>query len=99
MLTAVQIFNNPHVEFKAELFIVTSTIAWTYLIHAYFRKRKIEYRKFTQLGKRRRFEKTKHGAHWNSSLWNALITAIAPGRTGKRNLRFLIGIRNESSIR
>ena len=27
MLTAVQIFNNPQIEFKAELFIVTSMIA------------------------------------------------------------------------
>jgi len=26
MLTAVQIFNNPHVEFKSELFIVTTII-------------------------------------------------------------------------
>jgi hypothetical protein len=32
MLTAVQIFNNPHVEFKSELFIVTTIIAWTYLL-------------------------------------------------------------------
>ncbi len=51
MLTAVQIFNNPQVEFKAELFIVTSTIAWTYLLHAHFRKKGIEYRKFTQQGR------------------------------------------------
>jgi hypothetical protein len=32
MLTAVQIFNNPHVEFKSELFILTTIIAWTYLV-------------------------------------------------------------------
>lgn len=96
MLTAVQIFNNPHVEFKAELFIVTSTIAWTYLIHAYFHKKKIEYRRFTQLGKRRRFEKTKHGAYWNLSLWECLDHGDCPlDESVRRNLRFLIGIRNE----
>ena len=31
MLTAVKIFNNPQIEFKSELFIVTNIIAWTYL--------------------------------------------------------------------
>ena len=42
MLTAVQIFNNPQIEFKAELFIVTTVIAWTYLLHAFYRKKGIE---------------------------------------------------------
>src|SRR5690242_14593396 len=40
MLSAVQIYNNPHVEFKSELFIVTTVIAWTYLLHSYYRKRR-----------------------------------------------------------
>lgn len=40
MLTAVQIYNNPQIEFKSELFIVTTVIAWTYLLHAYFRNTK-----------------------------------------------------------
>jgi hypothetical protein len=44
MLSAVQIHNNPQVDFKAELFIVTSVIAWTYLLHAYYRKAGVEYR-------------------------------------------------------
>jgi hypothetical protein len=34
MLAAVQIHNNPQIDFKSELFIVTSVIAWTYLLHA-----------------------------------------------------------------
>lgn len=29
MLTSVQVFNNPQIEFKSELFIVTNIIAWT----------------------------------------------------------------------
>ena len=45
MLTAVQIFNNPQIDFKSELFIVTNTIAWTYLLHAYYRKKRVEYRR------------------------------------------------------
>tara|TARA_R110002096_G_scaffold377102_1_gene570981 strand:- start:596 stop:811 length:216 start_codon:yes stop_codon:yes gene_type:complete len=44
MLSAVQIFNNPNIQFKSESFIVLSNIAWMYLLHAYFRDKKIEYR-------------------------------------------------------
>ena len=55
MLTAVQIFNNPQVEFKSELFIVTTIIAWTYLLHAYYRRKGVEYRQFKQGVQRRRF--------------------------------------------
>jgi hypothetical protein len=96
MLTAVQVFNNPQVEFKAELFIVTSMIAWTYLLHAHFRKKKIEYRKFTQHGKRKRFETTRHGAYWHLSLWECLDHSDCPlDDAVKTNLRFLIGVRNE----
>jgi hypothetical protein len=43
MLTAVQIFNNPQIEFRSELFIVATVIAWTYLLHAYYRKKGIEH--------------------------------------------------------
>lgn len=96
MLTAVQIFNNPQVEFKSELFIVTSMIAWTYLMHAHYRKNGIEYRKFTQQGQRRKFEMTRYGAHWRLSLWDCLDHGECPlDEMVKTNLRFLIGIRNE----
>jgi hypothetical protein len=44
MLTAVQIYNNPQINFKSELFIVTTVVAWTYLMHAHYRKAKVEYR-------------------------------------------------------
>lgn len=36
-LAAVQIFNNPQITFKSEVFIVLMNIAWTYLLHAYYR--------------------------------------------------------------
>ena len=96
MLTAVQIFNNPQVEFKSELFIVTSMIAWTYLMHAHYRKTGVEYRKFTQHGQRRKFERTRYGAYLRLSLWECLDHADCPvDELVKTNLRFLIGIRNE----
>lgn len=39
-LAAVQIFNNPNISFKSESYVVLMIIAWTYLLHAYFRARK-----------------------------------------------------------
>nr|WP_165420428.1 DUF3644 domain-containing protein [Edaphobacter modestus] len=69
MLTAVQIYNNPQIDFKSELFIVTTVVAWTYLLHAHYRKTGVEYRQTDPLmsGKRRRFLRTKYGAvrHWS----------------------------------
>ncbi|WP_141696814.1 DUF3644 domain-containing protein, partial [Methylophaga muralis] len=52
MLAAVQIFNNPNILFKSESFVVLSIISWTYLLHAYYRSRNIEYRYFHVQGAR-----------------------------------------------
>lgn len=60
-LAAVQIFNNPNISFKSESYVVLMVIAWTYLLHAYFRDQKIEYRYCQQNGKRREFDKTEVG--------------------------------------
>ena len=49
-LNAVQTFNNPLTTFKTETFIVLMVIAWTSLLHAYYRGKKIEYRYFKQQG-------------------------------------------------
>ena len=62
MLTAVQIFNNPNIQFKSESFIVLSNIAWTYLLHAYYRDKKIEYRYYQTIGTKRKFSRTNKGA-------------------------------------
>ena len=62
MLTAVQIYNNPQIDFKSELFIVTTVIAWTYLLHAYYRKKKIDYRQLSVLSGRRKYATTPRGA-------------------------------------
>ena len=42
-LNAVQSFNNPLTTFKTETFIVLMVIAWTYLLHAYYRQNGVEY--------------------------------------------------------
>ena len=44
MIAAVHIFNSAGLHFRAELFIVTSIIAWTYLLHAYYKREGIDYR-------------------------------------------------------
>src|SRR5205823_3156470 len=66
MLAAVQLFNNPLISFKTESFIVLSQIAWIYLLHAYYRSQRIEYRYFKTVRKRRVFERNSDGSkrHW-----------------------------------
>lgn len=96
-LAAVQLFNNPLITFKSELFIVTICIAWTYLLHAYYRKKGVEYRHYNRTpGGRRRFVKTKHGADKHWELGRCLNENTCPlDKDTCNNLRFLIGLRNE----
>ena len=95
-LAAVQIFNNPNISFKSESYVVLMIIAWTYLLHAYFKKEKIEYRYFDQNGARKRFHKTKNGAHKYWELERCLNDDNSPvDRDTANNLRFLIGLRHE----
>lgn len=95
-LSAVQTFNNPLINFKSEIFIVTMCIAWTYLIHAYYRKNRIEYRYYKKTGIRKIFEKTKYRAHKYWELEKCLDSEQSPmDEDTKRNLKFLIGIRHE----
>ena len=78
MLCAVQIFNNPSILFKSETFIVLSIIAWTYLLHAYYRGEGSEYRYFTVRGKRRVFDKTKGGEYKYWELERCLNDDLRP---------------------
>ncbi len=95
-LAAVQIFNNPQINFKSEMFIVLMNIAWTYMLHAYFRKHGIEYRYFEQKGKIRRFHRTTKGAYKFWELERCLNENSCPvDSDAANNLRFLIGIRHE----
>jgi len=95
-LTAVQVFNNPNIHFKSESYVVLSIISWTYLLHAYYRANKIEYRYYKQIGKRRRFDKTKKGAFKYWELERCLNDENCPiDKIAKSNLKFLIGLRHE----
>ena len=95
-LNAIRVFNDPQVSFKSETFIVLMTIAWTYLLHAYYRGRGIEYRYFKQGPKRRVFDRTRRGAFKYWELERCLNEAQSPiDRDTANNLRFLIGLRHE----
>ncbi len=97
MLSAIQIFNNPNIQFKSESFIVLAIIAWTYLLHAYYRSNGIEYRYFEQSNKRKRFNFTKYGAYKYWELEKCLNSPESPIKDKAiiSNLKFLIGLRHE----
>ena len=95
-LAAVQIFNNPSVTFKSETYIVLMIVAWTYLIHAYYRTRKVDYRYFTQGPKRKHYDRTKNGAFKHWELERCLNDARCPlAKEVVQNLKFLIGLRHD----
>jgi len=95
-LTAIRVFNDPQVSFKSETFIVLMMIAWTYLLHAHYRGKRIEYRYYKQGPKRRTFDRTKHGAFKYWELERCLNENGSPlDRDTANNLRFLIGLRHE----
>ena len=95
-LNAVQTFNNPLVTFKTETFIVLMVIAWMYLLHAYYRHKRVEYRYYKKGPKQRKFMRTKSGAYKYWELENCLRDSACPlDEPTKLNLRFLIGLRNE----
>lgn len=96
MMAAVQIYNNPQMTFKAETFISLSIIGWTYLLHAYYRKIGVEYRYFHMNGKKKVFDRTKHGAFKHWELERCINCDESPlDRDTSTNLKFLIGIRHE----
>ena len=92
MIAAVHTFNGAGLTFRAELFIVTAVIAWTYLLHAWFRKNSIEYR-YMQDGV---VQTTKEGAERYLELGACLRHEESPVADGvKKNLEVLLAIRHE----
>ena len=88
MIAAVQTFNSAGLTFRAELFIVTAIIAWTYLLHAWFKREGVDYCYSGQ--------KTKEGADRYWELGHCLKQGRCPAKGGvARNLEFLIEIRHE----
>lgn len=95
-LSAVQIFNNPNIMFKSETYIVLMIIAWTYLLHAYYRNKKIDYRYFEEKNSRKKYDKTKRGAYKYWELERCLNDGNCPvDKDTANNLKFLIGLRHE----
>lgn len=71
-------------------------IAWTYLLHAHFRRQGVEYRYFKTAGTRKKYEKTSKGAHKHWELERCLNSQESPvDKDAANNLRFLIGLRHE----
>src|SRR5919106_4442033 len=94
MLLAVQAFNNPSAYFKAEIFIVAACIAWTYLLHAYYRLEGIEY--VYRDHKTGGVLQTKHGSPRHYDLAQCLTIPQRPLDYGVvRNLDYLLGVRHE----
>ena len=92
MIAAVHTFNSAGLFFRAELFIVTSVIAWTYLMHAYYKREGVDYR-YKKAGV---VQKTKHGADKYWELGQCLSHGGCPIEKGVvDNLHFLTEIRHE----
>lgn len=93
MVAAVHLFNGAGLTFRAELFIVTAIIAWTYLLHAWFRREGIDYRHRDAGGA---VVQTRQGEDKYWELGHCLRHARRPVSPGAAlNLEFLLELRHE----
>jgi hypothetical protein len=96
MIAAVHTFNGAGLHFRAELFIVTAIIAWTYLHHAHFKRLGIDYRYVKNIDGQKQVVTTDSGAEKFWELSQCLRHAKCPLTKGMvGNLEFLIDLRNE----
>jgi len=96
MIAAVHTFNGAGLTFRAELFIVTAIIAWTYLLHAWFKREGIDYRHARTQNGQRVVVKTPTGAEKYWELSECLKHQKCPVTLGARaNLTFLLELRHE----
>ncbi|WP_428667632.1 DUF3644 domain-containing protein [Reyranella sp.] len=96
MIAAVHTFNSAGLTFRAELFVVTAVIAWTYLLHAWFKREGIDYRHTRNHNGERAVVKTTGGADKYWDLAQCLKHLKCPIDQGAQtNLAFLLGIRHE----
>jgi hypothetical protein len=94
-IAAVQIFNNPMINFRTEIFIVLTVIAWTYLLHAFYRKCGVDFRYYRIVDGKRTPTLTEDGLDCYWELTSCLDCERCPLPSAvKENLRFLIKIRN-----
>jgi hypothetical protein len=96
MIAAVHTFNSAGLTFRAELFIVTAVIAWTYLLHAWFKREGIDYRHTKNENGQKVIVKTPSGADKYWELGQCLKHQRCPIEQGsKDNLAFLLELRHE----
>ncbi len=96
MIAAVHTFNSAGLMFRAELFIVTAIIAWTYLLHAWFKREGIDYRHTKNQYGQKVVVTTPSGADKFWELSQCLKHSRCPVEHGaKDNLAFLLELRHE----
>lgn len=96
MIAAVHIFNGAGLTFRTELFIVTAVIAWTYLLHAWFKREGIDYRHTKTEKGERVVLKTPNGADKYWELAQCLKHPKSPVERGAAdNLYYLLELRHE----
>ncbi len=96
MIAAVHSFNGAGLTFRAELLIVTAIIAWTYLLHAWFKREGIDYRHTRNEKGAKVVVRTPSGAEKYWDLAHCLKHAKCPVEAGARdNLSFLLDLRHE----
>lgn len=93
MLSAIQSFNNPRVNFRSEIFIVLNIIAWTYALHAFLQKHGIDIIHRDRDGQR---VLTPGKQPKYLELAKCLSHALCPlGEAEKANLLYILDLRHE----
>jgi hypothetical protein len=96
MIAAVHTFNSAGLTFRAELFIVTAIVAWTYLLHAWFKREGVDCRHMRNENGVKVAAKTANGAEKYWELSHCLKHAKCPLERGSRdNLDYLLELRHE----
>jgi len=100
-IAAIQIFNNPAIQFRAEIYIVLSVIAWTYAFHAFYKRAEIDYRYYVRgFDGTKSIDRTNEGLERYWDLSRCIEVAECPlSESVKENLRFIIGVRNSIAHR
>lgn len=96
MIAAVHTFNSAGLTFRAELFIVSAIISWTYLLHAWFKREGVDYRHIKNESGQKVVVKTPNGADKYWELSQCMKSTRCPLESGvKDNLNFLLELRHE----
>jgi hypothetical protein len=96
MIAAVHTFNGAGLTFRAEIFIVSAIIAWTYLMHAWFKREGIDYRHKKNQNGEKIVSRTTNGAEKYWELSQCIKHERCPIKEAARdNLKFLLELRHE----